>query len=141
MATRTKDKDDRASATLAQRTPILEWAAAAVGLVLTLGAVGYLAIESLQPDNGPPILVARADAPVRTSGGYFVSVRVENQGRATAADVEVEGVLRSGNGEEERSAITLDYLAGGGVRRGGLIFQADPRIGDLRVTARGHVDP
>ena len=139
-ATTTRKPAKPPPARLIERTPVLEWVAAGVGLVLILGAVGYLLWEGLNPQAGPPVLVATAERITPTAGGYVVDVTVENRGRNTAAEVEVEGTLRGGQ-EPETAAIIFDYVPGRSRRTGGLVFQADPRRFPLAVVAKGHVTP
>jgi uncharacterized protein (TIGR02588 family) len=126
---------------LSERTPALEWIAAGFGLVLTLGVIGYLGYQGLNPSDGPPLVVARAGPAIRTPSGYVVEIRALNQGRTTAAAVEIEGVLSLSPGEAETAAITFDYLPAGGERKGGLVFRNDPRLHRLTLAAKGHVDP
>ena len=128
-------------ARLIERTPLLEWIAAGLGLVLTVGAVGYLVGEGLRPEAGPPVLMVSAERISPTPAGYAVDVQVQNRSRTTAAAVEIEGVLRAPGQEPETAAVTFDYVPGLSRRTGGLVFQADPRRFPLTLTAKGHVAP
>lgn len=121
---------------LSERTPLLEWLGAGCGLVLALGAIGYLVVQGLQPETGPPNIIATAGRVTPTSGGYVVEITAENRSRKTAAGVEIEGALGA-----ETSAVTFDYVPGGGRRKGALVFRADPRAAPLTVVAKGHVEP
>lgn len=123
------------------RTAILEWIAAGVGLTLTLTAIGFMAREGLRRGDGPPVLTVRATEITPTAAGYVVDVRVTNRSRAAAAAVEVAGVLRSGGREVETGAITFDYVPGHGRQEGGIVFRNDPRAHALTLAATGYVKP
>ncbi len=126
---------------LADRTPAAEWIAATLGLVLTLVVVGYTAWEGLTEDGGPPRLTVRVAASTPAGAGYVLPIVVRNDSHATAAQVEVRGVLRqAGISPEERRA-TFAYVPGRGEARGGLVFQHDPGSGELEVTVEGFADP
>jgi len=127
--------------TLAKRTPIAEWLAAGLGLLLTIGVIGYLLVEALHDRARPPSLSARAEPAQRTDGGYVLPVVVSNSSYATAAGVEIRGTLEQ-NGEilEERRA-TFAYIPGRGEARGGLVFQQNPARLDVRVAAEGYEEP
>ncbi|WP_091737681.1 hypothetical protein [Phenylobacterium immobile] len=124
---------------LAQRTSVAEWAAAAAGLVLTILVVGYTLWEGLSEREGPPRLSAVAEQAVQAGQTYVLPVVVRNAGPATAADVEVLAVLaRPGLAPEERRA-TFAYVPGNGEARGGLVFEQDPTGAVL--TVQGFADP
>jgi uncharacterized protein (TIGR02588 family) len=77
----------------------------------------------------------------RTAGGYVVTFRARNSGSATAAALSISGELSDGGAAVETSEIVLDYLAAESERQGGLIFRNDPAGYELRLEARGYVDP
>lgn len=120
--------------------PALEWAAAGLGLALTLGAAGFILWEAAQPVR-PPEIALRTVAIDSTAHGYRVEVEATNAGLATAAAVEVEGELRLGDRTVETSTATFDYLPGRGTRTGGLVFENDPGAHELRLRTRGYVRP
>lgn len=126
---------------LAERTPIAEWLAAGLGLILTLGVIGYLLSEAARDRATPPSLSVRAEPAQRTEGGYVLPVVVRNSSYATAASVEIRGTLEQ-NGEvlEERRA-TFAYIPGRGEARGGLVFQQDPARLAVKVAAEGYEEP
>jgi uncharacterized protein (TIGR02588 family) len=66
---------------------------------------------------------------------------VNNQGGSTAAQIPVQGELRAPGGRDEMAEIVFDYVPDGSRRRGGLIFRADPRQGQLTVRALGYREP
>ena len=122
------------------RKPLLEWTVAGLGLVLTLATLGVLAMDLGSPTS-PPDLSARALEITPVTGGFHVEVEVANTGRATAAGVDVEGVLTPPTGAPETATATLDYVAGNGTETLTLMFRADPRAAPLELTVRGWSEP
>lgn len=107
--------------------PVLQWVMAALGAAITLGAVGIVVWEAVQPPS-PPALSARIVAVQATAAGQVATVRVQNDGDDTAAAVDIEGVL----GDQTATA-TLDYVPGHGHARAYLRFDADPRAATIAV--------
>lgn len=131
----------KAPQTLDGRTPIAEWAAAALGLLLILSLVGYTAWEGFSADRGLPRLSVSAEPAVRVGTSYVVPVVVRNGSHSTAAGVDVRGVLRRpGEAPEERRA-SFPYVPGRGEARGGLVFQGDPAGTAVEVSIEGWADP
>lgn len=131
----------KARPTLVQRTPIAEWLAAGLGLVLTLAVIGYLLAEALRDRAGPPSLSVRAERAERTQGGYVLPLVVINSSHATAGGVEVRGTLEQNGEVVEERRVTFAYVPGRGEARGGLIFQHDPHRLQVRLVAEGYEDP
>lgn len=125
----------------ASKTPLLEWIMAAVGLVLLLGAIGVILADALAGDGEPPTLSVERLGATRTPAGWVVEFRARNASQRPAAEVQVTGVLSAGGAELERRSTTLDYLPGGGDRRGGLLFRTDPAAGELELQAEGYREP
>jgi uncharacterized protein (TIGR02588 family) len=131
--------DRRAS--IVQRTAVVEWIAAGLGLVLTLGVLGYALVEGLNGKLAPPDLSVSAGAATPTKHGFVVPITVANASSATAAAVEISGRLETpGKPVEERRA-TFAFVPGGGQAAGGLVFEADPRAGRLSLRAEGYEEP
>ena len=122
------------------RKPLLEWIVAGLGLILTLGALGVLAMDLGQPAS-PPELSARAVGITPVATGFQIEIEVANAGRATAAGVEIEGVLTPPSGPAETAGASLDYVPGSGAETLTLMFRTDPRAGDLELTVRGWSEP
>lgn len=118
-----------------------EWVAAAVGLVLVLGAIGFIAYNALTAESSVPVVTVEHLSTERNAGGYVVEFRARNSGPSTAASLTISGTLYDGSTEIESSEVTLDYLPPRGKRKGGLIFQTDPAEHELRLEAEGYVDP
>ena len=123
-----------------------EWAAAALGVVLLLGAIGALLYDALARPTAPPDVVVRAERVVPVRTGYLLEFVAENRGSETAADLVVRGELRGrGDGAGapplETSEATLDYLPGRSERRGGLHFSRDPRAHAVTLQPTGYQEP
>lgn len=125
----------------AGKTPVAEWIAAGLGLVLTLSVLGYSIWESVAQDGGPPVLSVTAEAPVATAVGFVVPIEVRNAGEATAAAVEVRGELQAPDGRSETAHATLAYVPAGGEARAGVVFRNDPRSGRLSLAVEGYEEP
>jgi uncharacterized protein (TIGR02588 family) len=123
---------------LAERTPVAEWIAAGLGLLLTATVVGHALWEGLAVPDTPPELEVRAAAPAAVPGGWRVDVTVRNRGHRTAAAVEVAGAVVGGRREQAR--MVIDYVPAQGEATGALMFRSDPR-GGLEVKVEGWVDP
>ena len=133
-------KSSRASKSLAKRTPVLEWLAAGLGLVLTLAVIGVSIWEMTAADGSPPELSVKAGAAHPTPGGWVVPLDVANASFATAADVGVEGVQPGPQGEVTRSA-AFAYVPARGRATGGLVFPADPAVHPVPVAVTGYQGP
>jgi uncharacterized protein (TIGR02588 family) len=118
------------------KSPLLEWIASAVGLVLVLGVAGVIARDAFNGSGGmtPDIEVSMLRAQPAGSG-WVVEFEARNVSPVTAAQVTIEGRLADG----ETSTATIDYVPGRSARRGGLFFSREPRGAELR--ALGYQDP
>lgn len=126
---------------LVDRTPVLEWVAAAFGLILTLSIITYLVREGLMEEPGPPALAVIQAAAIKTDAGFVLPIIVKNTADETAAEVEVRGLLsKPGETPEERRA-AFAYVPGKGEARGGLVFSQDPASGALTLSVQGYAEP
>ena len=126
---------------LLARTPIAEWVAAGLGLLLTLLVLGYSLWEGIAASDEPPSLSVSAEAAKPTAGGYVVPVVVRNHAHRTAGQVEVRGVLESAGAVAEERRAVFSYVPGRGEARGGLVFSRDPAAYTLKVSPEGYEDP
>ena len=125
----------------APTTSAAEWIVAAVSSVLVLAVLGFLVYDGVSAPRTPPVVVVEVDS-IQTAGpGYLVLFRALNRGRATAAELLVEGELEADSGKVESAETTIDYVPGGGTGRGGLYFTQDPRRLRLTLRAKGYRDP
>ena len=111
--------------------PLLEWVAAALGLLVFLGLIAVLLREAATSGSDDvPLLSAQVESVTPVAGGHVARIVVANASGQTAAAVQVEGKL----GEQTAQA-TFDYVPGHSKSRGGLMFKGDPRSGiELAVT-------
>ena len=113
----------------------LEWTVFALGLVLVLATLGFLALQAVKSEAGPPDIVVRLGDPLPTQNGYLVPVEVTNVGRSTAEDVKIPVVLELANGEREEAELDLAFLPRDSRRNGYVSFRGDPGRGTLAVGA------
>lgn len=123
------------------QTPLVEWIAAAAGLIATVAVVGVIGWEALNATNGPPSIKVALHGVTAVEGGYVAELQVANRGGRPAAQVIVEGVLHSGGEEVETAETTFDYVPDNSVRHGGLFFRSDPRAASLQLRPKGFTDP
>lgn len=113
--------------------PLLQWAMATAGLLITLSAIGIIVWEMAQPDAEPRLsthIVARS----QSDTGYVVEVKVANGGDDTAANVDIEGRVA-----DQTATATLDYVPGHGHAVAYLRFDIDPS--SAVVTVKGWSAP
>jgi uncharacterized protein (TIGR02588 family) len=125
----------------AKAPPLLEWIAGAVSLAMVGTMLALLAWHAITTDGAAPELSARVEQIVRSQRGYTVRIIVENDSAATAAQVQVEGVLRERGEEVRSSTMVVDFVPGRSRRRGGLLFDLDPREHELSVRVVGYGEP
>lgn len=127
----------RKAAKPANDIPPLEWACAAVGLALALGAFGFVAQDAVFGEDTPPAIEVRLLGVTATPHGFVAQVEAINHGGTPAAQVLIEGSLE---GEDQPSQATFDYIPEQSSTTGGLIFSADPRQAKLTLKAKGYAD-
>jgi uncharacterized protein (TIGR02588 family) len=126
----------------APREPLLEWIAAGIGLILTLAILVVIGREAVSGETETAAAIhVEATSVAQVPSGFVVEIVARNASGATAAAVEIEGVLKSGETEVETSGLTLDYVPGNAKRKGGLFFSKDPRNHKLEVRALGYQRP
>ena len=124
------------------KTPLLEWIAAAIGLLLILFIVAVIGREAVrQKATQPPVIAIQIGAISPAAGGYVVAFEAVNQANGTAVGVEVEGLLKTGPSVIEHSGVTIDYVPGHGRASAGLFFTHDPHSYALTIRATGFQDP
>lgn len=125
-----------------KRIPLLESISAGIGLAILAGMLGLLTYQALEtPPGDPPVLVAEPVGLARAAGTYVMEVKVTNHSRNTGAGVQVEGVLKKGGSEIEKSNTTFDYVPGLSETHGGLVFTEDPRQHQLELRVTGYQRP
>lgn len=118
------------------QSPLLEWIAAAVGLLLILGIAVVIARDAFNgsADMAPDLEVVVRDRQ-QVGNRWLVRFDAHNRSPVTAAQVTIEGTLPGG----ETSTATIDYIPGRSTRGGGLVFSTEPREVSLRPL--GFQDP
>lgn len=114
--------------------PLLEWAAAGLGLLVVLAALGVLTWHAFSGAGAPPDLEISAAGSGRSGDAWRLQVEVRNTGERTAAQVEIEGELAG-----ETASAVIPYVPGHGRREAALVFSERPDEARLRVT--GWVEP
>ena len=125
----------------AVQVPPWEWAFGIAGFILVAATVVFLGYRAFIGDQAPPDIAVRAEAVVAVDGGYLVPISAVNKGDIPAANVTVQGELRSESATIETSEMTFQYLPARSERKGGLYFTQDPRRLKLVVGARGYEKP
>lgn len=120
------------------RNSPLEWTVAGLGLVLVVGAAGFMLLKTTDSDAPPDVQLHVLDV-TASSGGYLVRIEARNTGGEAAAELGVEGSAQIG-GTVETSDTTFDFLPPDSVREGGLFFSGDPRS-SLTLRALGYREP
>jgi uncharacterized protein (TIGR02588 family) len=114
---------------------------AALGMLFVLGSFTMLVRQSFLAGPAAAELGIQVDEIRPSAHGYLVSLRIRNSGNATAAALNVEGVLKRGATNVETSLVTIDYVAAGSERGATLFFSNDPRQGELTVRPKGYIEP
>ena len=144
MADRSSHADDRAQEGNGQReerTPLLEWLAAGLGLILALGVLGFVGYHAIWGADSPPRVTVEVRQVRPFEGGYLVEIRARNRGGSTAAQVRIEGELRANGRVVETGGTTFAFVPPESAREGGLFFRRDPRRLQLDVRAAGYTRP
>ena len=126
----------------------VEWIVFAVGLLLVLSALGYLAYEGATMGSDPPSIEVRLGAPEQRTHNFIVPVTVTNHGDETAEGITVEVTLENagsdsgGSGAEPvRGELTIAFLPRRATREGFVAFQQDPRGARLTARVLGYQTP
>jgi len=123
-------------------TPLLEWIAAGIGLLLLLALLAVIGREAVAGEHKelPAIeLAVRGVAPA--GAGFVVGIEATNRSGGTAAAVEIEATLKTGATTVETSGASFDYVPGHSKVAGGVFFTRDPRGYTLEVRPMGFQTP
>lgn len=119
-----------------------EWAVAALGAVLVLATVIFLAVDLTRGQTSAPAIALTVDSVMHTPTSFVVQIKAENLSGRTAAAARVVGTLLDASGQTvEASEVTLDYLPGNSARTLGLFFHTDPSRFRLNLRATGYQVP
>jgi uncharacterized protein (TIGR02588 family) len=114
----------------------IEWVVAAFASMLVLGLVAYLVTIAVTHRSGEPELVLSVKTIEEARPGYVV-VSLRNEGDASAAGVQIEGVLPDG----EAGEATLDYSPADSETTATLVFSRPVEPGELTLRVKGYADP
>lgn len=118
-----------------------EWVVGVVGLILVLGAIGFLVYQAVSSSGRPPDIVIEVSRIERVSTGYLVELVVRNRGDQTASGVDVEGTLERDGSVVESSRIRFPYVPASSTRKGGLYFTRDPSSFTFTARPVGYQNP
>jgi uncharacterized protein (TIGR02588 family) len=110
-------------------------------MLVVLGSLTMLLRESFVAGTPTAEINIHVDEIRPSAHGYLVSLKIRNSGNATAAALNVEGVLKRGATDVETSLVTVDYVSAGSERDAALFFSNDPRQGELTVRPKGYIEP
>jgi uncharacterized protein (TIGR02588 family) len=120
--------------------PTIEWVTGVIGLAIVVGSLGFIGYEAFRDGPVDPQLEAVVERSGRSGAGFTCTVVVRNHSRQAAAEVLVEGVIRSRDGEV-RSEVRLDYVPGLSSRRATLVFPHPPGEDAVAVRIVGYTTP
>jgi uncharacterized protein (TIGR02588 family) len=133
-----KDAPTKAKATSPDER--IEWWIGIACGILTLALIGFLLFEALTGiGDGPSLRVVQGPV-LEGPDHYVLEVQVTNEGEETAAEVVVEGRLGAGDGTEV-SSVVIDYVPPGPGVSAALVFERDPRAGEVVLRVRGYRYP
>ena len=136
-----QDADSNDATPVDEGTSAIEWVTAAVGAVLFVAMIGYMAYVGLREVQGSPRIELTTSAPVQQDDTFHVGFVATNSGEVTATGLVVRAVLTDGDKDVESREVTIDYLPTQSSRKGGFFFEQDPGRYKLAVTATAYMEP
>jgi uncharacterized protein (TIGR02588 family) len=121
-------------------SPAGEYAAGAVGALLVVALIVFLAYQAVVRDALPEIAVEVTQVDVAPAG-YAVRIEVTNEGGTTAEGVVISGRLTRDGRQVDQSSSTVPYIPPDSMRTVALVFSEDPRTGQLTVGSDGYTVP
>jgi uncharacterized protein (TIGR02588 family) len=120
----------------------VEWVVFAVGLVLVMSTLAYLAYDAATITDAPPSIEVRTGEPLQRPHNFIIPISLTNHGDQTAEGITVEVVLESGGAEKERGEFTIAFLPRRSTREGWVAFQTDPRtVEQIKARVTGYEKP
>jgi len=113
---------------------LAEWVTLLASSVLVFGLAGFLVVQALQPHSKyvPVRATPRFEHIEKQGKQYFLPIEVENRGRRTIREVNIE-VKWSEAGKPQSRDVPIDYLGEQSSQTAIVIFDADPKL--LRIQA------
>jgi len=125
-----------------RKTPLLEWIASGIGLLLTIAMIGIIGREALSGESEQvATITVTATSFSQAATGYVLAFDASNKTGGAAAAVEIEATLKDGHTIVETGKATLDYVPGYGRASGGVVFTNDPSLRKLEIRAVGFQIP
>ncbi len=119
----------------------LEIVIASLGFIIVIYILSFTIYEALSDDKVPPSIQIKHEKITKVESGYLVSLLIINLGDETAQNLIIEGNLKSGENEIEKSIFTLDYLPSHSSKEAGIYFQKNPSFYKLTITPIGYQKP
>ncbi|UXN76170.1 hypothetical protein N8D56_26275 (plasmid) [Devosia sp. A8/3-2] len=136
----TKKPTPRKSSDKAVTGDRIEWALASAAALTVLTLFGYLVYDAFAAgDRRPWIELQRGE--MNGNGPVYLEVEVSNSGSGTAADVEIEGEVRTASGKPVLAHATLDYAPAESTKRITLVFPAGTSRDAVELRVAGFRDP
>ncbi|HEV2128933.1 MAG TPA: hypothetical protein VGR22_09970 [Thermomicrobiales bacterium] len=112
-----------------------EWTTLAISIGIIAGFLGVVTWLYFRGSEEPPLITVEVqmESLREEDGAWYLPIEVRNDGDRTVENTQVEGTLRTGEGEPQEASITVAFLAGGERVEGTLVFSDDPRNGELEV--------
>lgn len=123
--------------------PAAEWTTLGISVAFVAAMVALVTWFYFRGAEEVPAIVAEAQlAEVsERNGSWYLPIEILNDGDATVADAIIRGELVTGSGEPQTAEVTIDFLAGGEREQATLVFDSDPREGDLTVAPVSYENP
>lgn len=109
---------------------LLEWIVFSMSLLLITSILGYLVYQVAIHEEGSPDLGITYVQDPSPHAPYRYFLRIKNDGRETAEEVQVEMVLEREGEELEVAALSLPYLPKLSAREGWVVFSKNPSEAD-----------
>src|SRR3546814_2548555 len=71
-------------------TPLSEWLVAAIGVILVVGSIGFMAYSAVIGESTTPKVLIRQETVIPGGSGFLVTFKAYNKGEATAEAVTIE---------------------------------------------------
>ncbi len=119
---------------LEKRRSLAEWITLSISTLVLVGIVGLVLYDWQLSKNLPPAFrVEMMEAPQMVEGHYYVPFTLRNVGGRIARTVQVVAELHLEDGSEEMGEQQFDFLSGNEQKKGGFVFDHNPRTGNLVV--------
>lgn len=117
-----------------------EWVTFGISCGVLAVVVSLVVVQLVQPSTPAAPVAAVAGVAHDDGGPYYVDVSVTNEGRATAANVQVAAGLTIDDRTTEADQV-IDFLAGSEQQDLVFVFADDPGSGELEVAVVGFAVP